>query len=148
MTSEQHDLVKRLSDIVAEQGPGVTVHRFCRLAGVSDRRIYAAFPGGYGELRVAAGLEPRVRIPKRFDDESLLDSFAALAVRISGRLPTWREVDRFCVASAVTYQKRFGTLRGTATAALVRLKRFHDEAVAAGGGPQSCERTSTAGCEG
>lgn len=102
-------LVDLLKELAAEHGEALSVHRFCRLARVSDRAIYASFAGGWPELRRAAGLAERVEAARRYSDEELLEAFADLGRRL-GRVPGWRDVAQSGVASAATYQRRFGTL--------------------------------------
>ena len=114
MARSREALVAAVREAAREVGPGLSIHRFCRVARVSDREVYANFTGGWPELREAAGLEPTPAARKRFGDHELLWEYHRLAERLR-RLPTWNECGRLLPFSAETLQKRFGGRDGLLT---------------------------------
>ncbi len=114
MSRSREALIVAVREAAAEVGPGLSIHRFCKVAHVSDREVYANFTGGWPELRAAAGLQPKPAARKTFGDHALLWEYHQLVQRLR-RLPSWNDCDRLLPCSAQTLQRRFGGKSGLLT---------------------------------
>ncbi|MGE0377311.1 MAG: homing endonuclease associated repeat-containing protein [Planctomycetaceae bacterium] len=86
---ERGELIEALRELAEEEGEGVTMMRFLSESGFKEYTVYKHFDS-WGELRVAAGLEPRREADVIHSDDELL----AEGVRVleeCGGFPTIRE---------------------------------------------------------
>lgn len=104
-------LVEEAQKAAAEKGGAISVHDFLRHIGGSSPTIYSYFPGGWAELREAAGLEPvRAGVKPRWTDAGLLAEYERAFEQL-GRHPSWDELDRLAEPSRSTFKNRFGGKR-------------------------------------
>jgi hypothetical protein len=101
-------VMERLRAVVQQAGRHVTKDEFCRRAGMSSSTVLAYW-GSWRKLKAAAGLPA---LPKRHKLIAEFDLLFELhrVVRTLGRIPTQREIDRYCRFPYATYFARYRSL--------------------------------------
>lgn len=114
----RREMIAALKSLAAEEGPDISVAKFCRRCGFSNTHIYYYFEN-WADLRTQAGLPPRVdrsRIHAVHSRESLLARLHTLAGQI-GEDITLREFVHHTGISTQPIERVFGGWRAFKTAA-------------------------------
>jgi AcrR family transcriptional regulator len=114
----QREMIAALESLAADEGPDISVAKFCRRCGYSNTHIYYYFEN-WADLRTQAGLPPRVnrsRIHAVHSRESLLALLHKLAGRI-GEDITLREFVHHTGISTQPIERVFGGWRAFKAAA-------------------------------
>ena len=117
-STRRREMIEALQALSAEEGPDISVAKFCRRCGFSNSHIYYYFEN-WADLRQQAGLPPRVnrsRIHAVHSRESLLGTLRRLAAQIGPDI-TLREFVHHAGISVQPIERIFGGWRAFKAAA-------------------------------